>query len=156
MTEQARLESFGEASARCREDFEALLHDRLDDLEPALTWLGVLVADVELLVTPLAQVRCRRVINMVTSLVTATSLLSNRARFAVAALSCARKRPESPLLRQGGLTIPAPVRVLWAQDQHRLYAGQNPLSYQAHWADAQAPSPTVVQRPCRVASLSRP
>lgn len=37
MVENARLESFREAYARCCDDFEAVSHDRLSDLEPEFT-----------------------------------------------------------------------------------------------------------------------
>lgn len=47
MVETARLGSFGQVYARCGEDFEALLHDRLSVLEPALKRLEHLVADLK-------------------------------------------------------------------------------------------------------------
>lgn len=60
MVESARLKPFGEAYARCRAEFEALLHHRLSDLQTALTGLVHLVADVDRRDTLLENVLSRR------------------------------------------------------------------------------------------------
>lgn len=55
--ENARMESFGKAYARCQEDFDTLLHGSLSDLDPVLASLQHLFADFERRVTLMEDVR---------------------------------------------------------------------------------------------------
>lgn len=79
MVATARVESFGEAYARCRHDFKALPRDRLSDLEPALTRLEYLVAAFESRVKCLESVRSRRGGAAMTSPVAYINLQAHRA-----------------------------------------------------------------------------
>lgn len=125
MVKNARLESFGEAYARCRDDFEAVLHDRLSDLEPELTRLKHSVANVECRVILLDNVRsCRGGAAVVSPVgvhqpADAPSAQSDRIHWGVAALGRVGKERENASVPADDTSIRASTEVQVVQENRR-------------------------------------
>lgn len=105
MKKTAGPKSFGETYTRCCDDFEALLHDRLSDLKPALTQLKYLVADIERRVIFLENVRfCREGAAVMSPVgvhhsASASSVQSNRVCSTLAALGGIDQKIENASVR---------------------------------------------------------
>lgn len=108
------MESFRKAYARCQKDLDALLHDRLSDLDLVLTRVQHLVIDIERCVTLIENVRSRqeRVAKISPAgmhrLAVASSKHSKQIRSAVAALDRVDQEAREVSVRVDTLHMPAP------------------------------------------------